>query len=203
MTEQDDRPRSRRPGALRARRYPHDLWTRLRAEAARHPLRARRVTSRSGRSRKHADILEIAKQPVRFSSAQGITLRPAGARDPASELVVMLDPPRHGPVRRVANPASRRVVRARRAEIERSRRDPRLRRRPARRASSTSSSGSRRRSRWRSSPRCSACRAPMAAVLRWTNEVIGKEDPEYRQPGESPGRTAKRPGARCSALSKP
>ena len=29
---------------------------------------------------KHADILEISKQPLRFSSAQGITLRRAGRR---------------------------------------------------------------------------------------------------------------------------
>jgi cholest-4-en-3-one 26-monooxygenase len=29
-------------------------------------------------------------------------------------------------------------------------------------------------------------------LFRWTNEVIGKDDPEYRQPGETPGQTAKR-----------
>jgi cholest-4-en-3-one 26-monooxygenase len=29
-------------------------------------------------------------------------------------------------------------------------------------------------------------------LFRWTNEVIGKDDPEYRQPGESPGQTSKR-----------
>src|SRR4029077_15058724 len=29
-------------------------------------------------------------------------------------------------------------------------------------------------------------------LLRWTNEVIGKDDPEYRRPGESPGATSKR-----------
>jgi cytochrome P450 len=29
-------------------------------------------------------------------------------------------------------------------------------------------------------------------LFRWTNEVIGKDDPEYRLPGETPGRTSKR-----------
>jgi len=29
-------------------------------------------------------------------------------------------------------------------------------------------------------------------LFRWTNEVIGKDDPEYRRPGESPGQTIKR-----------
>jgi cytochrome P450 len=29
-------------------------------------------------------------------------------------------------------------------------------------------------------------------VYRWTNEVIGASDPEFRRPGETPGRTARR-----------
>ena len=29
-------------------------------------------------------------------------------------------------------------------------------------------------------------------MFRWTNEVIGKDDPEYRLPGETPGQTSKR-----------
>jgi cholest-4-en-3-one 26-monooxygenase len=29
-------------------------------------------------------------------------------------------------------------------------------------------------------------------LFRWTNEVIGKDDPEYRRPGETPGQTSKR-----------
>jgi cytochrome P450 len=29
-------------------------------------------------------------------------------------------------------------------------------------------------------------------LFRWTNEVIGKDDPEFRRPGESPGQTMKR-----------
>jgi len=29
-------------------------------------------------------------------------------------------------------------------------------------------------------------------LFRWTNEIIGKDDPEYRRPGETPGKTIKR-----------
>ncbi len=29
-------------------------------------------------------------------------------------------------------------------------------------------------------------------LFRWTNEVIGKDDPEYRRPGETPGQTIRR-----------
>ena len=45
---------------------------------------------------------------------------PAGAVMPPSEMVVMLDPPRHGPVRRVANGRfTPRAVRGQRDDIER------------------------------------------------------------------------------------
>jgi cytochrome P450 len=45
---------------------------------------------------------------------------PAGAVMPPSEMVVMLDPPRHGPVRRVANGRfTPRAVRQQRPDIER------------------------------------------------------------------------------------
>ena len=29
------------------------------------------------------------------------------------------------------------------------------------------------------------------SLFRWTNEVIGKDDPEYRRPGETPGATSR------------
>src|SRR5215468_10315792 len=82
--------------------YPHAVWTRLRAEApvahfappGYRPFWA--VT-------KHADIVAVSSQPVRFSSAHGIILGPANAVAVPSEMVVALDPPRHGPMRRVAS----------------------------------------------------------------------------------------------------
>ena len=37
-----------------------------------------------------------------------------------------------------------------------------------------------------------APRSDVANLFRWTNEIIGKDDPEYRRPGETPGQTIKR-----------
>jgi cholest-4-en-3-one 26-monooxygenase len=174
--------------------YPHEVWTRLRAEApvayftppGYEPFWA--IT-------KHADILEISKQPERFSSAQGITLRPAGVVFPPSEMVVMLDPPEHGPVRRVANGRfTPRAVRERRADIESIAVEIIGEVAPADTAGELDF------------VECIAAPFPLAVIawvlgvpggdwkllFRWTNEVIGKDDPEYRQPGETPGQTSKR-----------
>ena len=174
--------------------YPHDLWARLRAEAP-----VARIEPEGYEPfwaiTKHADILDIAKQPVLFSSAQGITLRRAGMQIPPSELVVMLDPPRHGPVRRVANPGfTPRAVRARRPEIER------IAVEILDAATPAGSSGDFDFVERIAAPFPLAVIASVLGVprgdwellLQWTNEVIGKEDPEYRRPGETPGQTAKR-----------
>jgi len=183
-----DSERSAREG------YPHELWTRLRAEEqvtyfappGYEPFWA--IT-------KHADVLEISKQPERFSSAQGITLRPAGAVFPPSDIVVLLDPPRHGPIRRVANGHfTPRAVRARRDDIERIAVEILDEEAPA------GTSGE------LDFVERIAAPFPLAVVAwilgvpsddwellhRWTNEVIGKDDPEYRRPGETPGQTIKR-----------
>src|SRR5215467_4494191 len=99
--------------------YPHAVWTRLRAEApvayfappGYRPFWA--IT-------KHADVVQIASQPVRFSSAHGIMLGPASAVPVPSEMLVTLDPPRHGPMRRVASRRfTPRALQAQREEIER------------------------------------------------------------------------------------
>ena len=90
------------PKRYARRGYPHEVWTRLRAEApvayfapdGFKPFWA--IT-------KHADVQELAKQPLRFSSAEGISLHRTGKVVPPTDLVVMLDPPRHGPMRRAAN----------------------------------------------------------------------------------------------------
>jgi cholest-4-en-3-one 26-monooxygenase len=176
------------------RGYPHDVWTRLRAKGpvayfspeGYEPFWA--IT-------KHADVQEIAKQPLHFSSAQGIALHRAGAVVPPTDLVVMLDPPRHGPMRRAANPRfTPRGVRGRRPDLERIAQEI---------VSAAAPAGS--------SGECDfveriAAPFPLAVIasflgvprkdwdllFRWTNEVIGKEDPEYRRPSETPGQTIKR-----------
>ena len=75
MTRGRRRARPRRPRALRARRVPA-----RRCGRGCGPRRRSRTSRPTGYEpfwaiTKHADILEIAKQPLRFSSAQGITLR--------------------------------------------------------------------------------------------------------------------------------
>lgn len=174
--------------------YPHVVWTRLRVEApvahfappGYRPFWA--IT-------KHADIVQVASQPVRFSNAHGIILGPADAVAVPSEMVVTLDPPRHGPMRRVASRRfTPRALQAQREEIER------ITIEILDRAATAGAIAE-----------CDfveriAAPVPIAVVAwilgvprtdwgllyRWTNEVIGKDDPEYRRPGETPGQTIRR-----------
>ena len=182
------------PDRYARRGYPHQVWARLRAEApvayftpdGYEPFWA--IT-------KHADVMEIAKQPVRFSSAQGIALHRAGEVVPPTDLVVMLDPPRHGPMRRAANARfTPRGVRARRADLERIAGEIVDAAVPV-----GSSSGldfvERIAAPFPLAVIASFLGVPRAdwdLLFRWTNEVIGREDPEYRRPGETPGQTIKR-----------
>jgi cholest-4-en-3-one 26-monooxygenase len=174
--------------------YPHEIWTALRAEApvahfeppGYEPFWA--IT-------KHADVMEIAKQPSRFSSAHGISLLRAGAVVPPTDLLVLLDPPRHGPMRRVANPRfTPRAVRAQRRHLDQL---------AAEVLDAAVPSGA---SVELDFVERIAAPFPLAVVawllgapredwellFRWTNEVIGKDDAEYRRAGETPGQTIKR-----------
>jgi cholest-4-en-3-one 26-monooxygenase len=182
------------PARYAQRGYPHALWTRLRAEAplayfappGYRPFWA--IT-------KHADVVRIASQPQRFSSAHGIILGPAHAAAAPSEMIVTLDPPRHGPLRRVASRRfTPRALRAQRAHIEHIAIEILDR---AGTAGATVEGDF---------VEHIAAPLPIAAVawilgvppddwgllFRWTNEVIGKDDPEYRRPGETPGQTMRR-----------
>ena len=170
--------------------YPHEVWTRLRAEApvayieppGHPPFWA--VT-------RHADIVQVATQPQLFSSAQGITLdMDLSGLDVTPEMIVYLDPPKHGPMRQVANKKFlRSAVRARSEEITRIAADL------VDQASTGGDIGE-----------CDfvdtlAAPFPVAVIswvlgvphadwelhFRWTNEIIGKDDPEYRRAGRESG----------------
>jgi cholest-4-en-3-one 26-monooxygenase len=171
--------------------YPHAVWTRLRAEApvayfappGYRPFWA--IT-------KHADIVEIASQPLRFSSAHGIILGLVDAVAAPSEMIVALDPPRHGPLRRVASPRfTPRAIRARRAEVER------IAEEILDQAATGEAEGECDFVERIAAPlpigviawMLGVPRADWALLFRWTNEVIGKDDPEYRRPGETPVQT--------------
>jgi cytochrome P450 len=174
--------------------YPHELWTRLRAEA---PVARFEPPGYEPfwTITKHADIIQVSTQPLRFSSAPGLTLRRTGAPAVHSEMVVMVDPPRHGPLRRVVSGGfTPRAVRARRADIERIAVEIIDEAMPA------GTSGEFDFVERVAAPfplaviawKLGVPRSDWPLLFRWTNEVIGKDDPEYRRPGESPGRTMKR-----------
>jgi cholest-4-en-3-one 26-monooxygenase len=184
------------PERFARRGHPHDVWTRLRAEApvARieapgfHPFWA--IT-------RHADVVEISSQPEVFSSAYGITLVPeAQPLVPlGAEMVVMLDPPRHRPVRRLASKRfTPRAVRRHREDIEQI---------AAEVLGAAATGGEARECDF-----VQAVSAPIPiGVMSWilgvpredwdllyrlTNEVIGASDPEFRREGETPEKTARR-----------
>jgi cholest-4-en-3-one 26-monooxygenase len=186
------------PARYQRRGYPHEVWTQLRAEApvayfeppGFPPFWA--IT-------KHADLIQLASQPLKFSSAKGITLdRNAEAMSEAVaglEMIVFLDPPRHGPMRQIANREFlRSAVRARFDEVGRI----------ASQIVADAATGG-------AVAECDfvtsfAARLPLEVIawvlgvprpdwerlLRATDTVIGKEDVEFRLPGETPGQAARR-----------
>jgi cytochrome P450 len=174
--------------------YPHAVWTRLRAEQPVARVKADGYEPFWAITR-HADVMQIASQPERFSSAAGITLAREGASPvPPTEILVMIDPPKHGPMRRVVNARfTPRAIRARRDDVERI-------------AVDVLDDGIAPGSVGGDFVETVAAPFPLAVIawiigvpsddwellFRWTNEVIGKDDPEFRRPDESPGRTMKR-----------
>ena len=114
------------------------------------------------------------------ADGDGRHARSAAARPPA-------------PGRDAALHAARHSVAPRRDRTHRGR-DRSTRWRPrTTRASSTSWSASPRRSRSRViSWILGVPRSDWQLLFHWTNEVIGKDDPEFRRPGETPGQTIKR-----------
>lgn len=173
---------------------PHAAWTRLRAEdpvAWVEPPGHRPFWAIT----RHADVVPIASQPRRFSSAHGIVLGSMSPTPIPSQMIVLLDPPRHGPVRRVASRRfTPRAVRAQHAEVERITAE--LLERAATAGATTECDFVER----FAAPLPIAVIAWMLGVPRcdrgqlflWTNEVIGKDDPEYRRPGETPAQTIRR-----------
>ena len=175
--------------------YPHHVWAKLRAEApvayieppGYPPFWA--VT-------KHADIVQVASQPQLFSSAGGITLDMdlSGMESRAGDDRV----PRSSATRSDAPDRQQEVPEECRAGPERG--DQTDRRGDRRRAATGGEIGE-----------CDfvdtfAAPFPVAVIswvlgvpqsdwelhFRWTNEIIGKDDPEYRRPGESPEQTSMR-----------
>ncbi len=174
--------------------YPHAVWARLRDEAPVAYLEPDGYEPFWAITR-HADIVELAAQPERFSSAHGLVLGRAGAPSQPIEMVVTLDPPRHGPLRRAAMPRfTPKAIRSRRQEIDLIAVDV------LDELAATGGDGE-----FDFVERVAAPlpigviswilgvpRDDWQLLFRWTNEIIGKDDPEFRRPGESPGQTIRR-----------
>lgn len=181
------------PSRFAAHGYPHEAWRTLRAEAPVVFLEPEGYVSFWAVT-KHGDITDIAAQPELFSSAHGLILGHPGAPAPPVEMVVMLDPPTHGPLRRVAMPRfTPRAIRSRRDEIDRI-------------AVEVLDDLAGRNGEEFDFVERVAATLPIGVIswilgvpgddwkllFRWTNEVIGKDDPEFRRPGESAGQTIRR-----------
>jgi len=90
--------------------YPHDAWRRLRAEAP-----VSKLTPPGYRPfwaiTKHADIIEVSKQPAKFQSAGRFILFPDAVAPPGESLeeapplrmLVNMDPPEHRDYRRLVS----------------------------------------------------------------------------------------------------
>jgi cytochrome P450 len=181
------------PSRFAERGYPHEVWATLRAEAPVVFLEPEGYVSFWAVT-KHADITDIASRPERFSSEHGLILGHPGAPAPPSEMVVMLDPPRHGPLRRVAMPRfTPRAIRSRHVEIDRI---------AVQVLDDLVASGD---EEFDFVERVAAP-LPIGVIswilgvpgddwkllFQWTNEIIGKDDPEFRRPGETAGQTIRR-----------
>jgi cholest-4-en-3-one 26-monooxygenase len=183
------------PERFANRGYPHELWTRLRAEEPVARVEAPGYAPFWAVT-KHADVLSVSAQPLQYSSAQGITLAREGAPPmPPTEILVLTDPPKHGPMRRLVLPwFTPKAVRAQRAELDAIALDI------VAGAVPPGGSGDLDVVERIAAPFPLALiawilgvpRADWDLLFRLSNEVIGKDDPEYRRPGESPGRTIKR-----------
>ena len=183
------------PSRFAERGYPHELWARMRAEAPvvfMEPSGYQHFWAVT----RYADIVEVSSQPELFSSAHGLILGKAtGTVAQPAEMVVTLDPPRHGPLRRAAmGRFTPKAVRDRREEIDRI---------AVQLFDEVATAGST--VEFDFVERVAAP-LPIAVIswilgvpqsdwkllFGWTNEIIGKDDPEFRRPGETPGQTIRR-----------
>ena len=126
---------------------------------------------------------------------RGLILGRTGAPTQPSDMVVMLDPPRHGPLRRTAMPRfTPRAIRSRLEEIDR------IAVEVLDELAASNDDGE-----FDFVERIAAPlpigviswilgvpRDDWKLLFRWTNEIIGKDDPEFRRPGETPGQTIRR-----------
>jgi cytochrome P450 len=175
--------------------YPHDVWTRLRREDPVHwydrtegpPFWA--VT-------KHADIIEVSKQPEKFLNGPVLVIphNREQQNDPRfPPTLIQLDPPKHGIYRQlISKRFTPRYLRSMHADIERIGKEI---------VDKLVVDGGRGQCDFVnevSKPLPIAVIAWMLGVPRedweklfdWTNRTIGAGDPEYQEAGKTPQETA-------------
>ena len=97
------------PAAYAKNGPPHELWKKMRAESPVHWCEVPDVEPFWAITR-HADICSISRRPEDFISQPGITPRPTNLPMDESKgigamrVVITMDPPEHGKVRKVASP---------------------------------------------------------------------------------------------------
>jgi cytochrome P450 len=183
------------PDTYAAHGYPHAAWKRLRRESPVHwfdlpgGVGFWAVTKRS-------DIVWISKQPQRFLNAPRLAIfergsPPEGEREFVRHLLNM-DPPEHAKFRRAASSwFTPRAIERRRAEVERITRDL---------LAEMAGDGEIREADFvgdLAAPLTLSVLADMLGVpredwrlmFRWTNQIVGSADPEFRESGETPNHT--------------
>jgi cytochrome P450 len=175
--------------------YPHPVWTRLRREDPVHWF-DRTEGPPFWAITKHADIVEISKQPERFLNGPVLVIPhlPEQQNDPRfPPTLIQLDPPKHGIYRQlVSKRFTPRYLRKMHADIERIGKEI---------VDKLAVDGGRGECDFVnevSKPLPIAVIAWMLGVPRadweklfdWTNRTIGAGDPEYQEAGKTPQETA-------------
>jgi cytochrome P450 len=171
--------------------YPHEAWALLRREAPVHRYE-RDVKVPFWAITKHEDIIKISRQPRRFLNAPRLAVFPEFGPPEEDERVarhlLVMDAPDHGAYRKLAAPHfTPRTIRRFEAGIEKIARDILDAHTNEGKTSDIDFVTE------ISAPLPLAVLADMLGVpredwqlmFRWTNAIVGAEDPEYRQ-GESP-----------------
>ena len=101
------------PARYATKGYPHEIWTRLRAESPVHWCEPAETVPFWAIT-KHAHIVEVSKQPEIFENGAGIVPQPKdiaeriarGEKGPFDlmQTIITMDPPKHRKYRKVASP---------------------------------------------------------------------------------------------------
>ncbi len=174
--------------------YPHETWTTLRREA---PVRwVEREHDPFWALTRHADIVQVGRQPELFLNAPLLVIPEAARRDRDFEpppTLIQMDPPEHGLQRRIiARRFKPGALRRMHADIER------IAREIVESLLDEGEEGEVDFVEKVSAPLPIAVIAWLLGVPRsdwpllfdWTNRIIGASDPEYQREGEAAGATA-------------